>query len=245
MSGAAAGDLPGQVAARLRFLRELTDFPPDPERAERVRSLIAKPEAGAGAREALETVRADLGDCTRCRLAAGRQTIVFGVGDPDADLMFVGEGPGADEDRLGEPFVGRAGRLLTTIIEKVFERRRDDVYIANIVKCRPPGNRNPKADEVAACLPFLRRQIASVRPRVICLLGGVALKALFPERTSVAAVRGRTLSFAGIPVVPTYHPAYLIRQSGKALVDLKWKVLDDCKVAIRLLEGRAEAPPRR
>ena len=222
-----------QVGARLRFLRSLSDFPPPPGRVPASRSGAGNSPDDS---ESLGAIREDLGDCTRCRLAGGRQTIVFGVGDPRADLMFIGEGPGREEDRQGEPFVGRAGQLLTAMIERVFRMRRGDVYIANIVKCRPPNNRNPLADEVAACLPFLKRQIASVRPRVICLLGGVALKSLFPKSRGITAARGRVLTFEGTPVVPTFHPAYLLRKGGKELRDLKWKVADDCKTAIGFLE---------
>ena len=217
--------LQAQLAARLRLLRSFTDFLPGPP---------APPPPA----ETLDAIRADLGECTRCRLSEKRQTIVFGVGRPDADLMFIGEGPGRDEDRQGEPFVGRAGRLLTEMIEKCFHRRRADVYIANIVKCRPPGNRDPQADEVATCLPFLKRQIGSVRPRVICLLGSVAVKALFPGVRGIGAARGKEWEFAGIPVVPTFHPAYLLRAEGDRLQQLKRQVLDDARVALEIL-GRA------
>lgn len=217
--------LQAQLAARLRLLRSFTDFLPGPP---------APPPPP----ETLDAIRADLGECTRCRLSEKRQTIVFGVGRPDADLMFIGEGPGRDEDRQGEPFVGRAGRLLTEMIEKCFHRRRADVYIANIVKCRPPGNRDPQADEVATCLPFLKRQIGSVRPRVICLLGSVAVKALFPGVRGIGAARGKEWEFAGIPVVPTFHPAYLLRAEGDRLQQLKRQVLDDARVALEIL-GRA------
>ncbi len=211
-----------QLAARLRLLRSFTDFLPGPP---------APPPPA----ETLETIQADLDGCTRCRLSEKRNSIVFGVGRPDADIMFIGEGPGRDEDRQGEPFVGRAGGLLTEMIEKCFHRRRPDVYIANIVKCRPPGNRDPQADEVATCLPFLKRQIASVRPRVICLLGSVAVKALFPGTRGIGAARGKVWEFAGIPVVPTFHPAYLLRAEGERLQQLKLQVLDDARVALGIL----------
>ena len=215
-------DLRAQLAARLRLLQRFTDFLPGPP----VRPAPA---------ETLNAISADLDGCTRCRLSEKRQTIVFGVGPPDADLMFIGEGPGRDEDRQGEPFVGRAGRLLTEMIEKCFHRRRADVYITNIVKCRPPGNRDPQADEVATCLPFLNRQIAAVRPRVICLLGGVAVKALFPEVGGIGAARGAVWEFAGIPVVPTFHPAYLLRAEGERLQQLKLQVLEDARTALEIL----------
>lgn len=219
------GDFRAQVAARLRLLQSFTDFLPGPP----------LPSPRPPPAEPLAAIQADLDGCTRCRLSEKRRTIVFGVGSPDAEIMFVGEGPGRDEDRQGEPFVGRAGRLLDEMIEKCFERRRADVYIANIVKCRPPGNRDPAADEVATCLPFLKRQIASVRPRVICLLGSVAVKALFPGVRGIGAVRGTVREFAGIPVVPTFHPAYLLRAEGERLQELKRQVLDDARTALEIL----------
>lgn len=215
-------DLRAQLAARLRLLQGFTDFLPGPP--------VPPPPA-----ETLEAIAADLDGCTRCPLSQKRQTIVFGVGPADADLMFIGEGPGRDEDRQGEPFVGRAGRLLTEMIEKCFHRRRAEVYITNIVKCWPPGNRNPMADEVATCLPFLKRQIASVRPRVICLLGSVGVKALFPGVRGINAARGSVWEFAGIPVVPTFHPAYLLRAEGERLQQLKRQVLDDAGTALEIL----------
>ena len=222
MTAGPDADLRAQLAARLRLLQGFTDFLPGPP--------LPPPPA-----ETLAAISADLDGCTRCRLSEKRKTIVFGVGRPDADLMFIGEGPGRDEDRQGEPFVGRAGRLLNEMIEKCFHRRRADVYITNIVKCRPPGNRNPEADEVATCLPFLKRQIASVRPRVICLLGSVAVKALFPGARGIGAARGTVWEFAGIPVVPTFHPAYLLRAEGERLQQLKRQVLDDARTALEIL----------
>jgi DNA polymerase len=212
-----------QLAARLRLLRSFTDFPPGP------------PGSGPPA-ESLDAIQADLDGCTRCRLSQKRRTIVFGVGRADADIMFIGEGPGRDEDEQGEPFVGRAGGLLNEMIERCFHRRRADVYIANIVKCRPPGNRDPAEDEVATCLPFLKRQVASVRPRVICLLGKVAVQALFPGVRGIGAARGNVWEFAGIPVVPMFHPAYLLRARGERLHELKLQVLDDARVALEILE---------
>lgn len=226
------GELRAQLAARLRLLRSFTDFLPD------LRGSSSAPPP-----ETLRRIRRDLGDCTRCRLSENRRNIVFGVGDPGADLMFIGEGPGADEDRQGEPFVGRAGRLLTEMIEKCFHRRRNEVYIANIVKCRPPGNRDPRSDEVATCLPFLERQIASVRPRVLCLLGSVAVRSLFPEIRGVGAARGRVHEFADIPVVPTFHPAYLLRAEGARLDELKREVLDDARTALAILASSAPGAP--
>ena len=169
--------------------------------------------------QSLEELRAVLGDCTRCKLAGGRKTIVFGVGNPRADVMFVGEGPGEDEDLQGVPFVGRAGGLLTDIITKGMGLRREDVYIANVVKCRPPNNRNPELDEIAACEPFLRRQIALVRPKVIVALGKFAAQVLLRSRVPISKLRGVWSSYDGVPVMPTFHPAYLLRTpSDKKLV---------------------------
>ncbi len=158
----------------------------------------------------LDSLRADLHDCQRCKLAGGRTNIVFGVGNPDADLMFVGEAPGRDEDLKGEPFVGRAGQLLTDII-KAMKLTRDDVYIANVIKCRPPDNRNPESDELDACRPFIRRQIAAIHPKVIVTLGRFALQSLMEKGYSITAARGQWMEYDGVKVMPTYHPAYLLR----------------------------------
>jgi DNA polymerase len=141
----------------------------------------------------------------------GRTQIVFGVGNPDADLMFVGEGPGRDEDLQGEPFVGRAGQLLTEIITKGMKLRRQDVYIANVIKCRPPENRNPEADEISACMPFLARQIDLVRPRVIVALGTFAAQTVLGVKTPITRMRGTWHDYRGVKVMPTFHPAYLLR----------------------------------
>jgi DNA polymerase len=171
----------------------------------------------------LVAVRADLGDCRRCRLAAGRTTLVFGVGDPRAELMFVGEGPGAEEDLQGEPFVGKAGQLLTRMVEAM-GYRREQVYIANVVKCRPPGNRNPEPDEIEACEPFLRRQIEAVGPKVIVALGTFAAHTLLRSTTPISRLRGQWTSYAGVRLMPTFHPAYLLRsphEKVKAWEDLK------------------------
>ncbi|HET7710973.1 MAG TPA: uracil-DNA glycosylase [Thermoanaerobaculia bacterium] len=158
----------------------------------------------------LAELASSLSDCTRCRLSAGRTQVVFGVGSPDADLMFVGEAPGRDEDLQGEPFVGRAGQLLTDII-KAMKLTREQVYIANVVKCRPPENRNPEADELDACRPFIRRQIEIIQPRVIVTLGRYALQSLTEKGYAISSVRGQWLDLNGIRVMPTYHPAYLLR----------------------------------
>ena len=179
---------------------------------------------------ALALVRADLGDCTRCRLHAGRRNLVFGVGSPDADLMFVGEGPGADEDEQGIPFVGRAGQLLTQII-KAMGYERDAVYIANVVKCRPPGNRNPEPDEIEQCDPFLMRQIEAVSPRVIVALGKFASQSLLRTTEPISRLRGRFQRLGDTPVMPTFHPSYLLRNPSA-----KREVWDDMKQVMALLQ---------
>lgn len=167
----------------------------------------------------LVELRDAIGDCRRCRLAGGRTQIVFGVGNPSARLVFVGEGPGRDEDLKGEPFVGRAGALLTDIIEKGMRLRRSDVYICNVVKCRPPENRNPEPDEVAACSPFLLRQLALIGPEVIVALGKFAAQTLLQTTTPISKLRGRWFEYQGIPLMPTLHPAYLLRNpADKKLV---------------------------
>jgi len=158
----------------------------------------------------LQEIRDEIGDCTRCKLHLGRTHVVFGVGNPRARLMFVGEGPGADEDARGEPFVGRAGKKLDEMISAI-GLRREDVYIANVVKCRPPGNREPEPDEVATCSPFLFRQIEAIRPGVIVTLGSPATRTLLHKREGITQLRGTWHSFRGIPVMPTFHPAYLLR----------------------------------
>lgn len=172
----------------------------------------AKPESGiSDPVEALRVIREDIGDCTRCRLhKQGRKQIVFGVGNPQADLMFIGEAPGADEDIQGEPFVGRAGQLLTNMI-KAMGVRREDVYIANIIKCRPPGNRTPERDECETCSPFLMRQISVVAPKAIVALGAVAAKTLLAINAPMSELRGRWYDFRGTKLAVTYHPAFLLR----------------------------------
>jgi DNA polymerase len=167
----------------------------------------------------LVALREFIGNCTRCKLHSGRTNLVFGVGDPKAELMFVGEGPGADEDAKGEPFVGRAGQLLTDIIERGMGMQRSEVYICNVVKCRPPGNRNPETDEVEACEPFLFRQIEIVKPRVIVGLGTFAVQSVLKVKTPISKLRGNWHEVRGIKMMPTFHPAYLLRNpSDKRLV---------------------------
>jgi uracil-DNA glycosylase family 4 len=179
---------------------------------------------------ALADVRADIGDCTRCKLhRQGRKQIVFGVGNPDADLMFVGEAPGGDEDIQGIPFVGRAGQLLTKIIEAI-DLKRDDVYIANVIKCRPPQNRNPEPDEVDTCEPFLFRQIDIIRPKVIVALGTFAARTLLRTTEPISRLRGRVYDYRGARLIPTFHPAYLLRNPSS-----KREVWEDMKLARKLL----------
>lgn len=178
----------------------------------------------------LPALREFIGDCRRCKLWPTRTHIVFGVGNPNAELMFVGEGPGADEDARGEPFVGRAGQLLTEIIERGMEMKRSEVYICNVVKCRPPGNRNPEPDEVAACEAFLLRQIELVRPRVIVALGTFAVQSLLKVKTPISKLRGVWHDFRGTRMMPTFHPAYLLRNpADKRLV---WRDIQEVMKAL-------------
>jgi DNA polymerase len=177
----------------------------------------------------LEEVRAQIGECTRCKLHRGRHNIVFGVGNPRARLMFVGEAPGEDEDLQGFPFVGKAGGLLTKMIEAM-GLKRDDVYICNTVKCRPPNNRNPEPDELASCEPFLKGQLAAVKPEVIVTLGKFAAQALLRDDSPVSRLRGHWREYEGIPLMPTFHPAYLLRSPGE-----KGKVWEDLKQVMKKL----------
>jgi uracil-DNA glycosylase family 4 len=186
------------------------------------------------AAEALVAVRTEIGDCTRCKLhAQGRKQIVFGVGNPEADLMFVGEAPGGDEDIQGIPFVGRAGQLLTKIIEAI-GLKREDVYIANVIKCRPPGNRNPEQDEVETCEPFLFQQIDIIKPKVVVALGTFAARALLRTLDPISRLRGRVYDYRGAKLIPTFHPAYLLRNPAS-----KREVWEDMKVVRRLLNSQA------
>jgi DNA polymerase len=178
----------------------------------------------------LDDLRADIGDCRRCKLAPYRTHLVFGVGSPHARVAFVGEAPGADEDARGEPFVGRAGQLLTEIITKGMRLRRDDVYICNVIKCRPPGNRNPEPDEVASCEPFLQRQLATIGPEVIVALGKFAAQTLLRSKTPITQLRGRWFDYQGIMLMPTFHPAYLLRNPGD-----KRLVWEDIQKVMRVL----------
>jgi len=203
---------------RVRFYNDLGiyDFYAQPttavkEAQMRVELAVVTQTSNHDPAEALRLIREDIGDCTRCKLhLQGRKQIVFGVGNPNADLMFIGEAPGADEDIKGEPFVGRAGQLLTNMI-KAMGLQREDVYIANIIKCRPPGNRTPERDECDTCAPFLMRQIDAVRPKVIVALGAIAAKTLLAVSAPMSELRGRWFDFRGTKLAVTYHPAFLLR----------------------------------
>jgi DNA polymerase len=203
-------------------------------RAEISRSPVVPPARPAAApaplrteperkRQTVEEVRQELGDCHRCKLCRGRSNIVFGVGNPKAELVFVGEGPGAEEDAQGIPFVGAAGQLLTKMIEAM-GFSRDAVYICNVIKCRPPGNRDPEPDEIESCQPFLHAQLASIEPRVIVAMGRVAAQTLLRDPTAITRMRGQWREYRGVPLMPTFHPAYLLRNPGdkrKAWSDLQ------------------------
>ncbi len=178
----------------------------------------------------LGEVREELGECTRCKLHRHRTQIVFGVGNPKARLVFVGEAPGADEDAQGEPFVGRAGQLLTKIIHAM-GMQREDVYICNIIKCRPPNNRTPESDEILACQPFLLKQLQAIGPQFICALGGPATQTLLQTKEPISRLRGKFYDFHGIPLLPTYHPAFLLRNPHE-----KKTVWEDMKLLLREME---------
>lgn len=226
------------LAEHLRWAETLgvTGFSRDPKWRVRAAAAAASDSGAeqAGEVASLDAIRADLGECTRCKLhTLGRTQIVFGTGNPNADLMFVGEAPGADEDEQGVPFIGRAGQLLTKIIEAI-GLTRDDVYIANVIKCRPPGNRNPEPDEIAECEPFLIRQIESVRPKVIVALGTFAAHALLRTEQPISRLRGTFYDYHGAKLLPTFHPAYLLRSP-----DRKRDVWDDMKKVRAVLTGEA------
>ena len=233
-----------QLAAHLGFFEELGVDGVSRDPSWRRRAVVtpraaesapvgdAPPSTGGGGEpnpDTLEQIRGDLGECTRCKLHTGRRTLVFGVGNPDADLLFVGEAPGRDEDREGVPFVGRAGQLLTKIIASI-GLTRDEVYIANVIKCRPPNNRNPELDEVQSCEPFLFRQLDAVRPKVVMALGAFAIRTLLGTDQSISRLRGRVYDYRGAKLVPTFHPAFLLRSP-----DRKRDVWEDMKTVRALL----------
>ena len=186
-------------------------------------------------------MREELGECTRCKLHRHRTQIVFGVGNPKASLVFVGEAPGADEDAQGEPFVGRAGQLLTKIIQAM-GMQREDVYICNIIKCRPPSNRTPETEEILACQPFLVKQLQAIRPKFICALGGPAAQTLLRTKEPISRLRGKFYDFHGIPLLPTYHPAFLLRNPYE-----KKTVWEDMKLLLREIQrtGAQDVATRR
>jgi len=237
------------LAAHVRFFESLGAAGVSLDTAWRRRSGDAPPretvdDPGDGllgygegaAEETLDFIREDLGDCTRCKLhRLGRRQIVFGVGNPHAELMFVGEAPGHDEDVQGIPFVGRAGQLLTKIIEAI-SLRREDVYIANVIKCRPPENRSPEGDEVASCEPFMFRQVQSIRPRVIVALGTFAAQALLRTNDPISRLRGKVFRYGAARLVPTFHPAYLLRSPER-----KRDVWEDMKKVRAMLRGEDDA----
>ena len=211
-------------------------------RPERVDSPPVSPPSSAPSRASaaadrppLDEVRRALGDCRRCKLCSGRKNIVFGVGNPGARLVFVGEGPGADEDTQGIPFVGAAGQLLTKMIQAM-GLARDDVYICNVVKCRPPGNRNPEPDEITACQPFLEGQLKAIGPEVIVALGKFAAQTLLRTDTPITRLRGQWREYVGVPLMPTFHPAYLLRNPAEKKA--AWTDL-------QAVMGKLQLPPRR
>jgi uracil-DNA glycosylase family 4 len=215
--------------SRLTMKRE--PIPPREEEGQGNRS-VAKAAAKAGARKAPQTlagVREELGDCTRCTLHRTRRNLVFGEGSTGAKLVFVGEAPGEEEDKQGRPFVGRAGQLLTKIINAM-GLKREEVYICNILKCRPPGNRNPKEDEIATCEPFLLKQLEAINPEIICALGTFAAKTLLRTESPISAIRGKFHDYHGRKLMPTYHPAYLLRNP-----DAKKLVWDDVQKIMKIL----------
>jgi uracil-DNA glycosylase family 4 len=233
-----------QLVEHLIFAKELgvSGLSRDPKWRARTAQQVSEQQAVVAhpvalltsAAEALAAVRTDIGDCTRCKLhAQGRTQIVFGVGNPGANLMFVGEAPGRDEDVQGIPFVGRAGQLLTKIIEAI-GLTREDVYIANVIKCRPPQNRNPEPDEVETCEPFLFQQIDLIAPKVIVALGTFAARALLRTLDPISRLRGRVYDYRGAKLIPTFHPAYLLRNPSS-----KREVWEDMKLAKQLLETKA------
>jgi len=235
-----------EIADHLRYYAEMgvTGLSRDPNWRARAAAPVAEPENPASVtatvgppanRESLEDIKLDIGPlCTRCKLCTqGRTQTVFGVGNPKSRLMFVGEAPGEEEDKRGEPFVGRAGQLLTKIIEAI-GLSREQVYIANVIKCRPPNNRNPEPDEVATCEPFLFRQIDVIQPAVIVPLGKFAAQCLLKTTDPITKLRGRRFDYRGTTLIPTFHPAYLLRNPSA-----KREVWEDMKLVRAILQGDA------
>ena len=205
-------------------------------------SAVSDRHIATDTHETLEQIRKNLGPCQRCKLGATRKNLVFGTGNPKARLVFVGEGPGADEDAQGEPFVGDAGKMLNRIIAAM-ELKREEVYICNVVKCRPPQNRPPESDEISACSPFLLRQLRSVNPEVIVALGTSAAQALLQTKVPISKLRSKFHDFHGIPLMPTYHPSYLLRTGGNS--DSFWSVWDDMTQVLQLLKLAVPAKSRK
>lgn len=222
-NAASAPYIPASIAAMRAKLQASSPAPSSALPLPVIKSSSLFEEGARIDGDSLERIREDIGDCKRCRLCQQRNTIVFGSGNPRAQLVFVGEGPGRDEDIQGLPFVGRAGKLLTQMIEAM-GLKRDDVYICNVVKCRPPENRAPEPDEMETCSPFLYRQLAVIQPRVVVCLGAIAFQALYGAKQSISRLRGQWLEFRGIPMMATYHPAYLLRNPNA-----KSEVWDDLK----------------
>ena len=227
---------PAELADAARALAEHLRF----HQALGIRELPLQGEPLGGPGAALGRLEAASDGCTRCKLSQGRNTIVFGSGSPDARLMVIGEGPGEEEDRQGKPFVGRAGQLLTKMLESV-GLTREEVYICNIVKCRPPGNRNPEPEEIAACAPFLAGQLAAIQPGVICALGTFAAQHLLRTREPISRLRGQMHRLGAAIVIPTFHPAFLLRNPGPSY---RRQAYDDLKLIRReydRVRGRASA----
>ena len=220
-----------EIAAQLEFFKDIGVDSVDVAAVRAVGEAQARQRAASridrpGAHRAplqLDDIRAEIGNCQRCKLAPIRTHIVFGSGNPDAELVFVGEAPGYDEDQQGLPFVGRAGQLLTKIIESI-DLKREDVYICNVLKCRPPENRNPGPDEVASCNPFLRKQLAAIRPKIVCCLGTFAAQTVLQTAAPISRLRGKFFDMDGMRVIATFHPAYLLRSPEK-----KREVWEDMK----------------
>jgi DNA polymerase len=221
--GEALADALGALGATLRYYRAM--------------GLAEIQFEGAwlqGPAEVLAVQEHQLQQCRRCKLCDGRTTVVFGAGNPQADLVVIGEGPGADEDAQGKPFVGRAGQLLTKMLESV-QISRDEVYITNTVKCRPPGNRNPEADELATCAPFLAAQLGVIQPKVVLALGNVATQALLRTKEPIGKLRGRVHAYGSAVLIPTFHPAFLLRNPGQEYKRMAW---EDLKLAKREYDQR-------
>ncbi len=231
--------LTGHLIDQLRFLSEsgCPGFDPPPEMLDTLKRWEARPASStpeSETPETLEDIQSELTDCRRCALCKGRSRIVFGQGNPRTRLVFVGEAPGYEEDRQGEPFVGEAGQMLTRIIKAMGETR-ESVYICNIVKCRPPGNRTPEPAEIAACLPFLNRQLDTINPAFICALGGVAAQALLGTDAKISDLRGRFHDRGGIRVMPTFHPAFLLRHPER-----KREVWEDMKQIMAAMAQKSD-----